>query len=237
MHDSAWGRLIAVLVSPIRTFQSIAERPTWVVPLVVLVALTLAANAVVFPRVDMAEVIRDATEAQGQQLSDEQIEQFAGIQGKLAFGCAVLLPPIGYLVIALILMAAFNLLGGEIKYPASFSVTLHSMMPWAVASVLTLPVALAQESIGFETLRTESILAANAAWLAPPDVGPVLLALLIRLDVFSLWALVLLALGFAAAAKVSRAKAAAVVAVLWLVYVGFRVGLAGIGAAFGGAGG
>lgn len=237
MHDSAWGRLIAVLVSPIRTFQSIAERPTWVPALVVLVALTIVSSVIVFQRIDMAEVIRDATAERGQQVTDEQIEQFAGIQSKIGFGCAILWPVAGYFIGALVLMAAFNIVGGEIKYPASLAVTLHGMMPWAVASVLAVPVVLSQQSLDYATLKNGGVLASSAAFLAPAETGPVLRGLLASLDVFSLWTAVLLAIGFGIAAKVSRARAAATVGVIWAIYIALKVGLAGLGAAFGGAGG
>jgi hypothetical protein len=39
VYDSGFGRLIGVLVSPGKTFESIARRPTWLVPLLVLVAV------------------------------------------------------------------------------------------------------------------------------------------------------------------------------------------------------
>src|SRR5947209_6238443 len=39
LEDSSLGRLIGVLVSPVKTFQSIAARPTWVAALLVLVVL------------------------------------------------------------------------------------------------------------------------------------------------------------------------------------------------------
>ena len=39
LEDSSAGRLIGVLVSPVKTFQSIAARPTWAVALIVLALL------------------------------------------------------------------------------------------------------------------------------------------------------------------------------------------------------
>lgn len=237
MHDSAWGRLIAVLTSPTRTFQSISARPTWVPPLVVLMVLTVAASAIVVQRIDFDEAIREAIARQGQEMSDEQIERFAGMQSKFGLGCSVIIPPVAYLVTAAVLMAAFNLAGGTIKFKTSWVVTLHAMMPWAVATLLLVPVVLAQAEVDADLAQANALLASSAAAFAPPDTGPVLLMLLSQLDLFSLWTGILLAIGYSIAAGVTRGKAAVTVVVLWLVYVAFRVGLAALGAAFGGAGG
>ena len=45
MEDSSFGRLIGVLVSPGKTFRSIAERPAWLVPFLVLMVLSLVAKS------------------------------------------------------------------------------------------------------------------------------------------------------------------------------------------------
>lgn len=234
MHDSSFGRLIGALVSPTRTFEAIARRPTWVVPLVVLMLLGIGASLLVFQHVDMAEVIARDTERQGQELTDEQIEKFAGVAEKFGIGCVVVAPPVGYLLFALVLMVAFKVIGGEIGFPASFSVTLHAMMPWAVASILTIPVALGTETFSYEQVKSSTFIASSAAAFAPEGTGPTLLALLASLDLFSLWTLALLVIGFSVAAKVSKGKAAVTVIALWVVYVGFKVGMAALGGLGGG---
>ena len=59
--------------------------------------------------------------------------------------------------------------------------------------------------------------------------NPVLHSLLQSLDAFSIWVIVLLVLGYAIAAKVSRGKAAGLVVTLWALYV---LGKAGFTALF-----
>jgi hypothetical protein len=63
------------------------------------------------------------------------------------------------------------------------------------------------------------------------------MALLAKLDVFTLWSVVLLAIGFRFAAKVSPRTATITVVLLWACYVAVNVGLAALGAAFAGGGG
>ena len=40
LEDSSAGRVIGALVSPVKTFRSLAERPTWGVALVVLLVIS-----------------------------------------------------------------------------------------------------------------------------------------------------------------------------------------------------
>ena len=48
MEDSSFGRLLGVFVAPGKTFRSLAARPTWALPLLVL-SLTSAGFGCSFP--------------------------------------------------------------------------------------------------------------------------------------------------------------------------------------------
>ena len=61
MKDSSWGRLVGVLVAPGETFRSIAERPTWLPPLLVLTLLGGAVGLVLQMRTDPEEMVRGMT--------------------------------------------------------------------------------------------------------------------------------------------------------------------------------
>ncbi len=52
LEDSSFGRLIGVLVSPGKTFQSIAARPTWGVALIVLLIAATASSVLISQRMD-----------------------------------------------------------------------------------------------------------------------------------------------------------------------------------------
>lgn len=244
MHDSAWGRLIGVLVSPVRTFESLARRPTWLPALIVLWVLGSGSFILAWQRVDVGEV-REATRAQisaqAAQMSEAQREQaldqavkFTSIAGA---GCSAVMPPISYLIAALLLWVAFKIAGGTIGFPTSFAVTVHAMMPWALAALLAVPIVLGQETIGYRELQGGNLLASSAAAFAPAEASQTLRALLGSLDVFSFWTIALLVVGFATAAKVSRGKAAVAVVALWLVWVVVKVGLGAVGDVFGGGAG
>ncbi len=231
MDSSGPGRLVGVLTSPTQTFRSIAERPTWLVALVVLVALSAAASFLATDKIDFEQLTRDQIEASGRTLSEDQLETTIELQEKwgrwISWASVVLGAPLAYLAIALVFWVLLKLLGGELPYKASFSTTLHSMMPWAVASVLTIPVVLGRDEIGFEDLRG-GLLASNLAILAPEDAGAALTTLLSSIDLFSIWTLFLMILGFSITARVSKKASAGAVLGVWALYVLGKVGLAGL---------
>lgn len=235
LTDNGWGRVVGVLVSPVKTFESIRRKPTWVAPLVVLVALNVVATLVVWPKVDFETAVRTQLERQGQEVSDEQVVQAAEMQGKIGLPCAILALPLGVVVFALVFMVAFKLLGGELGFKDSLSTALYAMMPWAVAILLTIPVVLGQTEIDAEAMQSGGLLASHLGVLAPEGTSPLLLAVLGSVDLFSLWALALMVVGYAIVAGVSRAAAAGTVIGLWLVWVLVKVGLAALGSMGGSA--
>jgi hypothetical protein len=229
MNDSAFGRLLGVLVAPGKTFRSIAERPTWLPPLLLLALLGAGVGYLVAQRMDFEEAVRQRMAQQSQQLSPEDLDR--GVQAAKKFGPiaalvsgAVLIPGV-YLLLALIFWTFFRLLGSDMSYPASLSTTLHSMMPMAVSSLLTLPLVLSRETIGVQDAQ-RGLLLSNLAVLAPEGSGAGVKSLLGSVDFFSLWILILLSLGYRIVARVSTTAATATVIILWLIYVACKAGLA-----------
>lgn len=233
MKNRSWGRLWGVLAKPGETFASIAEGPTWGLALAVLVVASAVAVLVMFSRVDFAEMMRQQMAAQHQQVPPG-LESRMGIIKGCSEAAAVAIPAIIPLVVAAVFLV-FNLLGGEIDYRRSLAVTVHAAMPQVVKALLTIPIALTRASLTMEEVQG-GLLRSNLAFLAPAGSGRPLVTLLTSLDLFALWNLVLLAIGYRIAAKVSRTAAAVTVALLWVVLVGLFVGFSALGASMSGRG-
>jgi hypothetical protein len=231
MEDSSLGRLISVLISPEKTFRSIAERPTWMVALVVLVLLGAAAGYLVFQKLDMAEVISQSMADRGQQATDEEIERATEMAERFGWVGALVgtlvVAPLGYLLFALVFWVVFKLQGGEFDYRTSLSVTLHGLMPTAVYSLLSLPVIYSRQTIGIEESQ-RGVLFSNLAPLAPEEAGTALTALLASIDLFTIWCLVLFAIGYSIVGRISKTSAGVTVVLLWIVYVVIKVGMMSI---------
>lgn len=233
MNDSSLARLVGVLFSPGRTFELIRQRPTWLVALVVLVLLGTLSGYLISDRLDWEDVTREQLAQSSRQLSEEQIEQSIAFTESFAPKMVIVGPllggPVIYLLIALLYWVLLRLLGGELTYKASFATTLHGLVPSAgVAVLLGLPVILSRGELSYDVIRTGSVLASNLGSFAPEETSTSMLALLSSVDVFSIWSLILLSIGFAVVARVSRAKAASAIVGLWAVYVLFKIGAAAI---------
>lgn len=231
MENSSFGRLFGVLFSPGKTFRSIAERPTWSVALIVLLAATTAVGFLANQRLDKSEMrkaVQEQMEKRQGQVTPEQVDQGMEMAEKVNSVTRWLVPVFAaliYLLINLFYWMAFRFFAASnISYKTSFSVLLHAFMPQVISALLTLPVILSRQTIGVEEART-GILASNLAAFAPEGVGKATRALLSSLDFFSIWTLVLLVIGYGLAARVSKATATSIVLALWVLYVAGKVGL------------
>jgi hypothetical protein len=237
LEDSSFGRLIGVLVSPGKTFRSIAERPTWGVALIVLLIAATAVGVLTSQRIDKEDMRRSVQEQmekrQGGQATPEQIERGVEMGEKIGSVTRWLVPVfvlVIYLIVALLFLAALRFFAAsQISYRTSLAVALHAYMPALVGSLLTLPLILNRKSITMkEAQGGNNILASNLGAFAPESMGPAARALLSSVDFFSLWTVCLMIIGYRIAAKVSTTAATAVVVTLWVLYIAFKVGMAAL---------
>jgi hypothetical protein len=236
LEDSSFGRLIGVLVSPGKTFRSIAERPTWVAPLLLLLIVATAGSVLTSQRMDKEDMRRSIKErmekSQGGQASPEQIERGVEMGEKIGSVTRWLVPVfivVADLLVALLFFAAFRFFtGSSLSYKTSFAVAMHAYMPGLVAALLALPLILSRRTITMREAQEGSILASNLGAFAPESLAPTLRALLSSVDFFSLWTVCLMIVGYRIAAKVSTTAAAAVVLSLWALYIAFKVGMAAL---------
>ncbi|MCL4837510.1 MAG: YIP1 family protein [Thermoanaerobaculia bacterium] len=228
MTDNSWTRLPGALVAPRKTFGAIAERPTVLVALLLATLLGAAVIFASFERISPQELLR-SVEASGRQLPPEldaarlhRFSLWSTVVGVL------LASPLVTAVAAALLLAGIRLGGGEIDYRRALSVTVHGLLPFTLAGLLTLPVVLARQSIGIEELQGGTLLLSSLAAFAPEGAGPALVALLASVDLFSVWCLALLVLGFQIVARVSRTTASVAVGVVWALGVAVKVGMAAL---------
>lgn len=225
--QSIWG----VLLSPERTFRALAARPAWLPALLLLVCTALALSVVVTPKLDMKQVIREAIEDSGQEVTAAQLERQVALADKFKWAgtvSQVVLQPAVYLLMAGIFLVLLRLMGSEIDFRRSLSVSVHGMMPFVLASLLAIPVVLSRHELSLKEVQSSRFLYSNLAAFAPESTGKALTALLSSVDLFSIWAIVLLTIGFRVVGRVSKVAAWGVVIALWAVVVAGKVSLAAI---------
>jgi len=227
----AAGRLAGALFNPRSTFEDIARRPSWLPPVTLYCALALAVTAIYTQRVGWERFMREQFERnpqftllsrEQQQARVEQASKTAPILGAVA---AVAFNILGPLAVAGLLMVAFRILSGaDLNYKASLGLVAHAYMPLAVSGLLAIVVLLLKDP---EAVDLENLVSANAAAFLAGDAPRWLRVLGTSMDLFSFWAIGLLATAFSAAnpKKIRMGGALAIVIGLWLVFVLVKTGL------------
>jgi hypothetical protein len=233
VKDSSWGRLIGALFAPGETFRSIAERPTWLPPLLVLALLAGAVGFVLQMRTDPVEMVRGQLEMVKvdvpQKQVDEMIEEAENRTTGAKIGLAAIgavLQPFLFALLAVLFWIGFRLFGSEMDYLRSLATALHGCLPLALASLINLPLMFTRETLTFEEAANGGVLVSSLAALAPEDAPAVTEVLLGSIDLFTIWAMILLAIGYREVAKVSSAVASGIVILFWLIFVLGKVGIA-----------
>jgi|tagenome__1003787_1003787.scaffolds.fasta_scaffold20610080_2 hypothetical protein len=234
LEDSSFGRLIGVLASPAKTFRSIAERPTWVVVLVILALLGSGIGQLVNARTDQRKMIEKQMAKFGRQLTPEQLEDavqraknpppvlravsvVAGLVFQVLFA---------YLLPTLLFFVVFKLAGSDLTFKAALSTYLHSSVPIMIGILLSIPVVLSRSSVEPADALTGRLLASSPAFFLPEGASLVLRGALSAFDVFNLWSVALVIVGYRIVARVSTTAATAAAVLLFLLGMGFRAGMA-----------
>jgi hypothetical protein len=218
-RPSFFSRFFGALFSPDETFASIARRPDFVAPMIVLLLLALGGGAVMANRVDFTGPAREKMEEKKVPADriDSQVRMIAAVS-KVAAYCAPIFTILLWLLSSAILLLAFRMMGGEGTYGQAYSTTLYAYIPRALQSVIVvLVIFLRGGTVGAAELPT--IVKSNLAFLVSQKATPMLFAVASAVDVFALWSLVLSIIGFAYVSRFSRAKSAAIVITVWLLGV------------------
>jgi Yip1 domain len=229
---SAISRVFGVLFSPQKTFEDIVRKPSWALPIALLTILSIAVSIGLNQRVNWREFMSQQIEKspQAAQLSaqqkDQRIEAGAKIAPISTYAVGVLGPILGALIIALVMWGAYTLLGGiSTNFTTALAITVHAFMTGLVSSPLFLLVIFLKAP---GTIDLENPVATNFAALLPDDSAKWLVALCKSFDLFTIWMLILLAIGFAAInpKKLKGGKTYMIAFGVWAAYVVCRVGWA-----------
>ena len=227
-----FGRIVGVFFSPKATFEDIAKKPSWVVPILLTTVLSIISVTALNQRVNWRDYIIQQIEKspRGANLSTEQKQQQAETGAKFTVGIVYasgLLVPICFaLFVGLVMWGAYNLLAGAgARFSQAFSIVAHAGLVGIVSTPLFLLVLFLKPP---GTIDPENPLATNLAALLSDDAAKWLVALCKSIDVFTFWTLILIAIGFAAvnSKKLKGAKSFTIAFSVWAVFVVLKVGWA-----------
>ena len=216
--------LAETLVAPGRALAGVAARRSIVPPLVAATVASLAFTLVLVPRVDFAATVQERLDKDpqlAQQMSPHErevaVERAEKIGGAGAYAAGALTPALRAVAVALCLWMAFRVAGSRPAFGGTLAVASWALLPLALELLLSLPALWRRH--GITAQQATALLPSSPAALLPASAPAPLLGVAGALDLFALWSVALVAIGMAQVAAVSRARAWAVVLVLWCSYV------------------
>ncbi len=229
MKNLGLGRIVAVLGSPSKTFRSIAERPTWLIPMLVIIVLAAVSVGLAAPKIDWQGTIDAKLHRAGRDVVPERADLIIRFLEEYGTGVAVVftvLAPCGiYPMLAFLFQLVFKAMGSEMSFRTSLGVLAHGFMPWAILYLLSIPVLLTTSSVN---LYDPSFGTLSLAAFADRDTSLELWILLNSIDLFSLWVIALLVIGYSIAAKINKGRVAMAIVGLWAAWIVFMVAMAAL---------
>ena len=229
-----FSRLVGVFFEPTKTFRDIAQRPSWIVPMVLVILAVIGVTATISQRIGWERILRhqNETNSRMQQMDPAQREQAVAMQMKFApvvgyVGAIVGVPIVDVVIAAVLLGIAGGLMGGGMRFKQVFAIVSYSGMPGLVSAVLSIVVIFLKNP---DDYNVQNPLAFNlGAFMDPNTASKFLYSLGSSLDLFVIWTMLLMATGLKAAAGKKLTFTGALVAVLlpWAVVVLGKAAIAG----------
>jgi hypothetical protein len=230
MHMSAIGTLFKTIDRPGQAMHDVAEHPRWWL----LVAALLVISMAVLLWVSAPYQVELANERTAQMIeritanmSDEQARVVRASARETTLttflaaggGVGLALTALGWAARAAIIHFSSTALGGASTWGSTFAVSVWSMLPFFVRDVVQIVyVVLRKQIVQHGGL---SFLVASGDFMK--DSRSIVYNLLSNTDPFVLWHLLLVAVGIAAAVKVSRVKGAFLGLFIWVLFLGLKL--------------
>jgi hypothetical protein len=223
-------RVVDTFVAPSKTFTDIRRSSSWWLPFIIGVIVTVGLGVVVQQKIGWDKVAQNSVKEspkQQQQLeqlpADQQAQRMhiAANVTKYIFYATPVLALIIALIAAAVLMATINFgFGGRAKFGQMMAVWFYATLPWAIQGVLGIATAWFVDPDSF---NLRNFVGTNLGYYMPPDWPKTLIALGTAVDVFTIWALVLLTMGCALIGNVKKGQAATAVWGWWVVMTILKV--------------
>lgn len=218
---------IDIFYAPSTVFARREGSGFWIPLLVVslLIGVVFLVNADVMEPIVEAEFDRGMAKARAEnpQLTSEQIDQMRGFAATGAKIFAFVGTPILIMAIGTILWLVGKFFDARQTLGAAVMVAAYSYMPRVVEQIINRAQALVIDPAELDHQFSLSL--GLGRFLDPDTTAPVLRVLAGRIDVFTIWVTVLLAIGLAVTGKVGRRSAATAGVVMWVI--GALPGVAG----------
>lgn len=224
-------RVVDAFVAPSKTFADIRRSASWWMPWLIGVVVTLIFGLAVQQKIGWDktyENILRQTPAQQQRVealpADQQAhaKQMGANITKYIFWATPLLGLIVAVVSAAVLLATINFgFGGTAKFGQMFAVWMYGTLPWAIQGILG--IVTVYVGVDPDSFNLKNFVGTNIGYYLPQDISKPIMALGTAIDIFTIWALVLLTIGCAIVGNVKKGKAATAIFGWWIVIIALKM--------------
>lgn len=147
-------------------------------------------------------------------MTPEQLASMSGFMENASRFGAIIFVPIGALIGGVLIWLAGKLFDAKVMFAAAMMISTYSGVPRVAQTVVT---ALQGLLLSPESITSANSVSIGPARFLPESANPVLATVLGGFDAFTIWTVVLTAIGIAVIARVPMKRAAIVAGVVWLV--------------------
>lgn len=226
-----WDRLVNIFTNPRKTFESLDLRPTWLVPVIIMVCITILSTQLLFPLLidKQMETIRNNPNLSSEQLQviEQQLTENVNTQRVITLISQIIfIPVVFYFLLTLVFyFTGTVILGGDASYKKVLSVFAWSTLILVLSAIITFPLAMAKGSISISL---------SPALLLPGDsIDTTIYAFLANFNIFTIWFLAVFAAGFAIIYRFSMTKAYITIGLLWGIWIVISTAFSGFFRRFG----
>ncbi len=215
---SVWEDFVDIFTSPSQVFerrQNSGFGLQLIVLTVIVFVIYLGTRSLLQPLFDnMFDKQMALMQRQNPGMTSDQIERARGFGQKIAMVSFLFATPIIVLLIGLVSWLVGKFFDAKQTLRAAFMVATYAYFPKILATVAAAAIAYFTDPA---RLTYPGMVTLGPALLVGPDASPVLGAILTRLDVFTIWVTILIAIGLHITGKIPKSKAYAAAVVVWLI--------------------
>lgn len=214
---SIWEDFIDIVVAPAKVFRR-REMGSWFKPLLIvtilITVLALASRGVLRPVMD-AEFEKAAEQMRrNPQMTEEMIEKARSFTGWIQLVGVPIVIPITIILLGFVLWLVGKLVDSRQELHAALVVASYAMVPRVFQYILNLIQGLVLDPASLTGIVKLSL---SPARFLDASASPVVVQLLNRFDLFTIWATVLLGIGLYVTGRVSRSRAAIAATIIWIL--------------------
>ncbi len=222
------SRIIVTFTSPSRAAEAIRAKPNWLIPAIIIVLLMLIFTYVAKPIIIQETVTRVQQMMQSKGAPQDQIDtvlnRIQTSMGIRMFVGVAITTVLGIFIWAAIWLFISNIiLGAQASYVQMLGVNVYRYFITTIGLLIKLPIMLSKQ--------TMNVHFSLATFLPDEQKTTFLYKMLMQVELFNIWAIIVISIGIAVVSKLDTKK-------VWpwvvLIYVVWYVAQAALGSMFGG---